>query len=154
MQPCVTLPETQQRKLVKKQKTQEHYHNRAANDLSKLKEGNVVRIKPTRLGHHEWREATVTSCLDKTSYLVETEDGGQYRRNRVHLRKSKETTTIDDETDPMLIPQDTEMMIPTNDGAEEQAPDTSEHIEPPQQTTPKRPQRQRSKPCCLQDYDC
>lgn len=26
--------------------------------------------------------------------IVETEDGGKYRRNRMHLRKSKETPNI------------------------------------------------------------
>ena len=43
----------------------------------------------------------------------------------MYLRESKETPNINDEADPMLTPQDAEMMIPTNDGAEEQALNTS-----------------------------
>lgn len=99
LQPCVLPCETQQRKLVKKQQIQAHYYNRTAKDLSKLKKGDVVRMKPTRLGQHEWRKATVTSRYDDRSYLVETEDGGiKYRGNRVHLRKSKEPINTDDDS--------------------------------------------------------
>lgn len=73
LQPCVTLPETQQRNLAKKQKTQERSYNRAAKDLSNLKEGNVVHMKPTctpwlatmngenQLSHPAWKKGRTYS---------------------------------------------------------------------------------------------
>ncbi|CAB4006215.1 Hypothetical predicted protein, partial [Paramuricea clavata] len=88
LQAYLTAQETQQSELVKKQKKQTKYYNRAPKDLRKLKIGDAVRMKPTRLGQHEWKKALVT-CYDDRLYIVETEDGGQYRRNRVHLRKLK-----------------------------------------------------------------
>ena len=56
-----------------------------------LSNGDVVRMKPFRLGDKEWRKATVTSRLDERSYTVETPEGDTYRRNRVHLKKTQET---------------------------------------------------------------
>ena len=46
------------------------YYNRAAQDLPKLSKGDVMRIKPSRLGQREWRKGIVTSCHGDRSYLV------------------------------------------------------------------------------------
>lgn len=58
-----------------------------------LSDGDVVRMKPFRLGDKEWRKATVTSRLVDRSYTVESPEGdtSTYRRNRVHLKKTQET---------------------------------------------------------------
>lgn len=53
-----------------------------------MSDGDVVRMKPFRLGDKEWRKATVTSRLDERSYTVETPEGDTYR---VHLKKNQET---------------------------------------------------------------
>ena len=50
-----------------------------------------MRIKPFQLGDKVWKKGTVTSRLDERSYLVESPDGATYRRNRLHLKKTKET---------------------------------------------------------------
>ena len=74
---------------LKNRRRRQNITNRTPKDLRKLKIGAVVRMKPTRLGQHEWKKALVTSCYDDRLYIVETEDGGQYRLNRVHLWKLK-----------------------------------------------------------------
>ena len=119
LQPCITPQQTQQSKLVKNRQNQEKYYNRVAKDLPKLKKGNVVRIKPTRLGQPaEWRKGIVTSCHGDRSYLVETEDGRKYRRNRIHLRKSQESPfNTDDE-----LPYDTASFHEYNDEADHPEP--------------------------------
>merc|ERR1712030_28199 len=66
-----------------------HYYNRNAKDLECLKKGETVRIQPLVAGNSRWAKGTVTKRLDERSYEVAT-DAGTYRRNRVHLRPSKE----------------------------------------------------------------
>ena len=145
LEPCIAPREAQQSKLVKKQKTQAKYYNRAAKDLSQLCTGDVVRIKPTCLGQHEWRKAIVRSYHNDKSYLVETEDGGTYRRNRVHLRKSQEPFSEDDEP-----PYNATSGVDTN-GKETETPELNFQD---QQALPKRPQRLRKPPLYLKDYHC
>ena len=69
------------------QTMQATYYNRRAKDLSALKEGDRVRLKPFRLGQKGWNKGTVVARLDERSYDIETPDG-MYRRNRVHIRKN------------------------------------------------------------------
>ena len=144
LQPCTTTQETQRSRLAKKQHTQATYYNRGAKELSKLRIGDAVRMKPTRIGQHEWRKAIVTSRHDDRSYVVETEDGGKYRRNRVHLRKSTEPFNADEE--PLY---DTASDSETNEETE-----NPENEATPQAVPNGRPQRQRKPPSYLQDYDC
>ena len=90
LQPCITPQHTQQSKLVKNRQNQKKYYNRAVKGLPKLKKDDVVRMKPTRLGQREWRKGIITSCHGDRSYLVETEEGENYRR--------KEDTTAEKAT--------------------------------------------------------
>ena len=46
-----------------------------------MSEGDVVRMKPFKLGDKSWRKAKVTARLDERSYTVETDNGAVYRRN-------------------------------------------------------------------------
>ena len=70
-------------------KKQTYYYNRDAEELSKLEHGVVVLIKPDR-DSKRWAEATVDKEVDIRSYQVRTEDGRIYRRNRRHLRLTKQ----------------------------------------------------------------
>ena len=72
-----------------RQQEQVHYYNRKARDLPPLQEGDVVCMRSFTLNKKTWGKATVAKRLDERSYLVTTEDAS-YRRNRVHLRKTKE----------------------------------------------------------------
>ena len=67
------------------------YFNQGTRSLRELAEGDVVRMKPFRLGDKVWKKATVTAQLDERSHNVETPDGGVYRRTRCHLRKTPES---------------------------------------------------------------
>ena len=63
-----------------------------ARDLPTLKAGDVLHMKLFHLESKEWEKGTITSKLDERSYMVETPDGDAHRRNRYHLRKTKEDT--------------------------------------------------------------
>ena len=67
----------------------EHY-NKTAKKLSELKRGDVVRIQPLDRHRKRWEKAKVVRKVNIRSYIVETEDGRTYRRNRRHLRFTKE----------------------------------------------------------------
>ncbi|KAK3722271.1 hypothetical protein QZH41_005184 [Actinostola sp. cb2023] len=89
LQPRVVYPETVKDLNRRKQQQSVHF-NRNARDLPTLDEGDTVRMKPFRLGEKRWKKATVTSRLDERSYVVETPEGDEYRRNRFHLKKTSE----------------------------------------------------------------
>lgn len=82
--------ESEQKRLQQKKDKVTNKYNMRAKDLRPLDEGDMVRIKPFTLGKSAWEKGTVTKVLDDRSYLVET-DNGTYRRNRVHLRQTKES---------------------------------------------------------------
>ena len=61
LQPRVTYPEKDQRNLAKRQEQQVRYLNQGARDLGELAKGDVVRMKPFRLGDKVWKKATVAA---------------------------------------------------------------------------------------------
>ena len=80
---------------VKLQKTkqkakQKRYYNATAKNLPELKKGDTVRIQPLSPHKKQWERAQVQSEARIRSYRVKTEDGRMYRRNRRHLKLSKE----------------------------------------------------------------
>ena len=82
--------EAEAKKLQCNQEKQKHNYDKTAKDLPELQRGDTVRIKPLVKGQREWKKAVVTKCLGRRSYEVRT-DRGTYRRNRAHLRKTKES---------------------------------------------------------------
>ena len=76
-------------KLKEKKAKQTYYYNRGAKELSKLEPGVVVRVKRDR-DSKRWAKATVDKEIDIRSYQVRTEDGRTYKRNRRHLRFTKQ----------------------------------------------------------------
>uniref|UniRef100_A0A803JAA2 Integrase catalytic domain-containing protein n=1 Tax=Xenopus tropicalis TaxID=8364 RepID=A0A803JAA2_XENTR len=98
-------------RLQNKQQRQSRYYNRGARPLSVLQEGDQVMMqKPGG----KWQPGHVTSKLQTPrSYLVETDDGGVYRRNHRHLIKKRaplSTNSLDDdleesESTPMKQPE-------------------------------------------------
>ena len=82
--------DVRERKLQRKE-VQTRYFNRNVKKLPSLVEGDVVRIKPqASTGKKTWTKAQVEEQVDVRSYAVRTEDGRLFRRNRRHLRQSKE----------------------------------------------------------------
>lgn len=66
-----------------------HYYNKGAKEPPSLQEGDVVRVRP-KGNEKSWKKAIVEGQVDFRSYNIRTEDGREYRRNRRHLRTSKE----------------------------------------------------------------
>ncbi|KAK3731807.1 hypothetical protein QZH41_007633 [Actinostola sp. cb2023] len=89
LQPRVVYPETVKYLNRRKQQQSTHF-NRNTRDLPTLDEGDTVRMKPFTLGEKRWKKATVTSRLDERSYVVETPEGDEYRRNRSRLKKTSD----------------------------------------------------------------
>ena len=86
LKPQSVQTETVKKKTQARQAWQAMYYNKGARDLSPLEEGDVVRMRPFRLGQKVWQKATVTKQHDERSYEVESESG-TYRQNRVDLRE-------------------------------------------------------------------
>ena len=82
-------PVTVHGRLEQRKSIQSKYYNASAKDLHPLKTGDIVRIKP-HSKKNMWKKARIEGQTDTRSYRVKTEDGGIYRRNRVHLRHTPE----------------------------------------------------------------
>ena len=79
-------------KIIKKKNKQKIYYNRGTKDLPPLKRGDIVRVHPLPTDNQgRWFKAKVERKADIRSYIVQTEGGQEYRRNRKHLRATKET---------------------------------------------------------------
>ena len=77
-----------------KQDVQKHQYDRHAKSLAPLKTGETVRMKPKHsCTDKRWTKAKVQEQVDIRSYSVITEDGREYRRNRKHLKSTKEAFT-------------------------------------------------------------
>lgn len=145
--------ENEKRELRQRQQVQAKYYNRTARDLPSLSEGDVVRMKPFKLGDKSCPKAQVTARLDERSYTVETEDGAVYRRNRQHLRRTSEPPT-----QPVIPEQSTDASAseePTVTAPFQSSAIPQQSPVPPVTNTPKqsqRPQRVRMTPAYLKDY--
>ena len=81
-----------QDKLLTKQVYQKKYYDVGSKPLKPLETGDPVRI---RQGDGLWKPAIVSSKYPtKRSYVVETPDGGVYRRNRSDLIKTNDKVSI------------------------------------------------------------
>ena len=67
-----------------------------------------MRVKPTdRSGR--WFKARVEHQVDVRSYEARTEDGKIFRRNRRHLRNSKEPACVRVNPEPIYVPSQTHL---------------------------------------------
>ena len=96
-----TIVEDVQGKLIKRKQLQAKYYNISAKELPPLSQGEFVHVKPTdRSG--SWYKAREEWQVDMRSYEVRTEDEKVLRRNRRHLRNSK------DNLEPIRMPVKTQ----------------------------------------------
>ena len=116
LKPSPVPPGTKQ-KMRESQKRQTMYYNRTAKDLPVLSEGDVIRMKPYRKGDKLWKKGVVQSKVGDRSYEVETENG-TFRRNRVHLRKSKETPPLPTGLEPIQDDPNAEISQDHSDSVE------------------------------------
>lgn len=81
------------KRLEHNQQNQKHYYDRSSKPLSKLQQGDTVRIRTDR----SWKPAVVVRCCaEPRSYIVKTSSGQLLRRNRRDLIKTSEQQPIDD----------------------------------------------------------
>ena len=77
--------EITRQQLTQHQQSQAFYHDRHARQLRPLAPGDPITVKNPITS--KWDRAFVVSRSDKPhSYIIQTEGGGPYRRNRRHLR--------------------------------------------------------------------
>lgn len=110
-------------KELKKVKLRQKFHyDKSAKDLPPLHPGDVVRIHPTKQ-QSEWQKGVVLrKTSEPRSYLVKRDDGGVYRRNRRHLRRTQEPMTTsgadvdipDDQTHANIPPEQQQHVQPRN----------------------------------------
>ena len=74
---------------------QKQYYDSNTKSLNDLEKGDIGRIRPHGRDN-EWKKGIVEGKVNIKSYNVKTEDGGIYRRNRRHLRSSKEQFELND----------------------------------------------------------
>jgi len=154
--PKATDLENEKRELRQRQQTQTKYYNRSAKDLPSPSEGDVVRMKPFKLGDKSWPKAQVTARLDERSYTIETENGAVYRRNRQHLQKTSEPPI--ESQNPIESPVSKQQ--PNAGSASEKAVTTTtvtpshssapQHLHTPEEC--RRTQRTMRTPAYLKDY--
>ncbi|XP_066970068.1 uncharacterized protein [Macrobrachium rosenbergii] len=87
LKPSNFSTEKERRKLIDKRfAVADRYSNRK--QLKPLCIGDTVRVQPIDNKTEEWKQATVSKKLSGHTYVVCTDDGGKYRKNRQFLRKS------------------------------------------------------------------
>lgn len=124
-----------------------------------------MRMKPLRPGEKEWHKALVVDRHDQQSYTVATSEGGTYRRNRVHLRKTQEPPPIIQQEDGSTLPSNLTSHKPSENP--EAPPISTPQMKTPDKTdthnplevngnpplATERPSRVQRPPERLKDYD-
>ena len=91
LKPQSTDTEVTRDQILKRKEKQTHHYNQHAKELPGLLKGETVRVAPQPGNRSQkWFKAVVQDQTDVRSYNVRTEDGRMFRRNRKHLRSSKE----------------------------------------------------------------
>ena len=76
---------------------QKKYYDTGTKQLKPLNHNETVRIQDHI--NKTWKPAVVVQKHDQRSYLVRTEDGAEYRRNRRHLLKTNEQSLYQNQFD-------------------------------------------------------
>lgn len=118
----------------------------------------MVRVNPLRPEEKEWRKAVIIKRQGERPYIAETSDGGVYRRNRAHLKKTQESppTTPRDQEPPLVENPEPE---PTSKPDEAVLPDPRnshqlQNIAASPSPMTMRPARVRRPPERFKDYVC
>ena len=114
LQPANNSPQRISKYLMKTKEEQKKYHDKhASKELKELQPGAKVRLEPWTYSK-EWKPATVVRHHHTPrSYVVQTENGRKYRRNRQHLRVCPALRS--DSDDHTIAPAvDKEMSSPEN----------------------------------------
>ena len=138
-----------------RQRKQKAYYDRRTKPLSKLNVGDSVRV---RLGRRDWTPAVVTQRHSAPrSYLVTTENGRVYRRNRRVINSSAEPPPVvlaaQEETPAVPNVPGSQASTPVGPTQQEGTPQQPSLPDPEVQTTPVRAStRLRRQPLWMADY--
>lgn len=146
-----------QAELQRQHEVQVKYYDQSARDLLHLWEGYIVRMKPFQTGEKKWQRGVVTARLDERWYLIDTPDGGSYRKNKFHLKKTQEPPPISEpDRGPLIVKPMT--LAPNPEGPKKESAAKSPPNQQPQlqsataSTVPERPKRLKKPAAYLQDY--
>ena len=140
------IPDGQHKKILSNQEQQVKYYDRRARTLPDLKPGETVRMYHglSKTKSQELLKAIVNSKLGSRSYEDLTEDGCNFRRNRVHLSKSEEKfqpnsqTTAMTNKDPKPQPasrKSHQQPVSAQASVTSELPEVKEPVAPPTQTS-------------------
>ena len=149
--------EVEKKELQQRPQAQGKYYNRSSKDLPSLSEGDVVRMKPFKLGDKSWRKVQVTARLDKRLYTVEMDDGAVYRRNRQLLRKMSQPPVEPIITAPQPDMASADEKATTTAASSPDQSNAPHEPHPDVVTVPeqcRRSERVRKSPAYLKDYIC
>ena len=105
LKPQSTDTEATRDQILKRKEKQTHHYNQHAKELPGLLKGETVRLAPQPGNRSQkWFKAVVQDQTDVRSYNVRTEDGRMFRRNRKHLRSSKEPFYPLERNEPEISP--------------------------------------------------
>lgn len=79
-----------EKKKARRQETVKKHYDKRARDMPTLGKGQSVFFQHKEGYGHNWKRGTVRDQHSERSYIVEGQDGGRYRRNRVHVRPVQE----------------------------------------------------------------
>ena len=85
---------TTQQELQQAKTRQAYYYNKGSKRLPALEVGDAVRMTPEK-GKKTGEKGKVKAIASPRSYIVTTDAGGNYRRNRRHVRKTLELSDIE-----------------------------------------------------------
>ena len=88
--------ETVKVKKAKRRQSVKKHHDKTAQSLEELHEGQPIYYKP--FPEARWKRGVIHKKLDERSYIVKDSNGNTYRRNRVHICR---TTSQPDVTTAM-----------------------------------------------------
>ncbi|CAC5389162.1 unnamed protein product [Mytilus coruscus] len=100
LRPKVVAPNKVQIELTKQKQKQQFYYNQGTKDLPTLKNGDTVRIQPSKF-NKEWKKGTIKQQVNIRSYEVDV-GARTIRRNRRQLKHTLE----DDNNEPAEIERD------------------------------------------------
>ena len=112
------------------------YYNQNARDLPSLKKGDTVRIQPIKSAKEPWKKATVQEQVNVRSYKVVTEAGSTLRRNRRHLKATREPPVEPTLPEQIAPSQTEESAIQKNNTETGQSSPTKETFPAPAITEP------------------
>ena len=147
--------------LRQRQATQKKYYDRGSRELSELQAGDYVMLQDRK--NLSWQPATVVeNSKEPRSYMVQTNAGSRYRRNRRYLRPLPEVTGNDEgrANDPYVGGPGADKANDPYVRGPEADPDVrgpvagrADNPISPVPASPRRSTRQRSVPEHLKDYD-